>query len=125
MQGTFTIQGRLIGMNEIIGAARNNRFGSASQKKSQMQIVTDAIQADKVFRNLRFEKKVVVYIKFIEPSGRRDCDNIISGGCKSLMDSLVLNRILIDDSQKYVTKIVSEVFVDKENPRIEVRLEEV
>ena len=124
MQGTFTIQGRLVGMNEIIGAARNNRFGSASQKKSQMQIVTDAIQADEVFRNLRFEKKVNIYVSFIEKSSRRDIDNITSAN-KFILDSIVNYGILIDDSQKYVTKIVSEVFVDKENPRIEVRLEEV
>jgi len=124
MQGTFTIQGRLVGMNEIIGAARNNRFGSASQKKSQMQIVTDAIIADEVFRKLRFEKKVNIYVSFIEKSSRRDIDNITSAN-KFILDSIVNYGILIDDSQKYVTKIVSEVFVDKENPRIEVRLEEV
>ena len=124
MQGTFTIQGRLVGMNEIIGAARNNRFGSASQKKSQMQIVTDAILADEVFRKLRFEKKVNIYVSFIEKSSRRDIDNITSAN-KFILDSIVNYGILIDDSQKYVTKIVSEVFVDKENPRIEVRLEEV
>lgn len=124
MQGTFTIQGRLVGMNEIIGAARNNRFGSASQKKSQMQIVTDAIIADEVFRKLRFEKKVNIYVSFIEKSSRRDIDNITSAN-KFILDSIVNYGILIDDSQKYVTKIVSEVFVDKENPRIEVTLEEV
>ena len=124
MQGTFTIQGRLVGMNEIIGAARNNRFSSASQKKSQMQIVTDAIIADEVFRKLRFEKKVNIYVSFIEKSSRRDIDNITSAN-KFILDSIVNYGILIDDSQKYVTKIVSEVFVDKENPRIEVRLEEV
>lgn len=124
MQGTFTIQGRLVGMNEIIGAARNNRFGSASQKKSQMQIVTDAIQADEVFRNLRFEKKVAIHATYYEPNARRDIDNIISSA-KFWLDSLVNYGILPDDSQKYVTKIVSEVFVDKENPRIEVTLKEV
>ena len=124
MTGTFTIQGRLVGMNEIIGAARNNRFGSASQKKSQMQIVTDAILADEVFRKLRFEKKVNIYVSFIEKSSRRDIDNITSAN-KFILDSIVNYGILIDDSQKYVTKIVSEVFVDKENPRIEVTLKEV
>ena len=124
MQGTFTIQGRLVGMNEIIGAARNNRFSSASQKKSQMQIVTEAIIADEAFRKLRFEKKVNIYVSFIEKSSRRDIDNITSAN-KFILDSIVNYGILIDDSQKYVTKIVSEVFVDKENPRIEVRLEEV
>ena len=111
-------------MNEIIGAARNNRFGSASQKKSQMQIVTDAIIADEVFRKLRFEKKVNIYVSFIEKSSRRDIDNITSAN-KFILDSIVNYGILIDDSQKYVTKIVSEVFVDKENPRIEVTLKEV
>ena len=125
MQGTFTIQGRLVGMNEIIGAARNNRFGSASQKKSQMQIVTDAIIADEVFRKLRFEKKVIVYLDCYEKDERRDFDGITSAAAKIILDALVNYGTLIDDSRKYVSLATYQVFTDKKNPRIEVRLEEV
>lgn len=117
----LTIQGRLIGVNELINAARTNKFGSAKQKHDQMNIVTSAILADKEFWENRFENKVIAYIDFFEKSERRDCDNVIGGGCKIIFDSLVENGILIDDSRKYVSKVVCSVYTDKANPRIEVR----
>lgn len=120
----LTIQGRLIGVNELINAARTNRFGSAKQKHDQMDIVTKAILSDKEFRNNVYKSKVVVYIDFYERDLKRDADNVIGGGCKVAMDSLVENGILIDDSRKYVSRIVCEVLVDKLRPRIELRLKE-
>ena len=125
MQGTFTIQGRLISLNELIGAARNNKFGSASQKKSQMQIVTDAILCDEVFRKLRFENKVIVFIDCYEKDERRDFDGITSAAAKIILDALVNYGTLIDDSRKYVSLATYQVFTDKKNPRIEVTLKEM
>lgn len=125
MQGTFTIQGRLIGVNELINAARNNKFGSASQKKAQMKIVTDAILADEVFRNLRFEGKVLPCIDFYEPNEKRDYDNITGGGQKIIYDSLVIAGIIKNDSRKYISKSICEVYCDKLNPRIEVAITEL
>ena len=125
MQGTFTIQGRLISLNELIGAARNNKFGSASQKKSQMQIVTDSILADETFRKLRFENKVIVFIDCYEKDERRDFDGITSAAAKIILDALVNYGTLIDDSRKYVSLATYQVFTDKKNPRIEVTLKEM
>ena len=120
----LTIQGRLIGVNELINSARTNKFGSAKQKHDQMDLVTAAILSDKEFRNNRYQGKVVAYIDFHEVSERRDCDNVIGGGCKIIFDSLVENGILVDDSRKYVSKVVCSVYTDKLHPRIELRLVE-
>lgn len=119
---TLTIIGRLIGVNELINSARTNKFGSAKQKKDQMAIVTAAILQNKEFRLLRFTSKVSVHMNCYEKDLRRDVDNVVGGAIKVIMDSLVENGILIDDSRKYVSKVVSEVFVDKDNPRIEITL---
>ena len=125
MTGTFTIQGRLISLNDLIGAANNNHYGGNGLKKKQMQIVTDAIFANEAFRKLRFEKKVVVYLDCYEKDERRDFDGITSAAAKIILDALVNYGTLIDDSRKYVSLATYQVFTDKENPRIEVRLEEV
>jgi Holliday junction resolvase RusA-like endonuclease len=119
---TLTVYGRLIGMNDLINAARTNRFGSAKQKKDQMAIVTAAILQDKEFRNNRFLGKVTPHTTFYEPNDRKDCDNVIGGGCKIIFDSLVENKIIIDDSRKYVSSAVCNVYTDKDNPRIEITL---
>lgn len=125
MEGSFTIKGRLIALNELIGAANRNRFGGNNLKKSQMQIVTDAIQADEMFRCLKFGKEVIVYINYYEKDVRRDFDGITSAGAKIILDALVNYGTLIDDSRKYVSHGVFDVFTDRKNPRIEVTLKEV
>lgn len=117
----FVIQGKLHGMNDIIGIARNNRYGSANAKKQQMDIVSSGAYSFGLHK-VKIEKKIDVEISFYEPNSRRDPDNIVSG-MKFIFDALVNMGVIKDDSQKYIGKILlSEIMVDKENPRIEVRL---
>ena len=125
MQGTFTIQGRLISLNELIGAANNNHYGGNGLKKKQMKIVTDSILADETFRKLRFENKVIVFIDCYEKDERRDFDGITSAAAKIILDALVNYGTLIDDSRKYVSLATYQVFTDNKNPRIEVTLKEM
>lgn len=49
-------------------------------------------------------------------------DNI-TFAVKFILDELVKERILQNDSQKYVCEIWNSVKVDKLNPRIEVEIE--
>jgi Holliday junction resolvase RusA-like endonuclease len=118
----LTVQGRLIGMNDLINSARTNRFGSAKQKKDQMKIVSSAILMDADFEAVRYPARVTPHIDFYEPNSRRDADNVIGGGCKIIFDALVECGILVDDSRKYVSSAVCNVYTDKDNPRIEIRL---
>lgn len=54
----------------------------------------------------------------------RDCDNAIAGGCKVILDALVLIGVLADDSRKHVKQIHPTVYTDRDKPRIEVELKE-
>ena len=67
-------------------------------------------------------EKAVVSIRYYFPTrGRRDPDNY-SG--KMLLDPLVREGVLIDDSFKAVTLVLSAGY-DKKNPRTEIEIREV
>ena len=61
------------------------------------------------------------------PTNRQfDIDNYASVLAKFTNDALVEGGILIDDSYKYVPKIIFKFGgIDKENPRCEVELKEI
>ena len=66
-------------------------------------------------------EKAVVSIKYYFPThGRRDPDNY-SG--KMLLDPLIREGVLIDDSFKAVTLVLSAGY-DKDNPRTEIEIKE-
>lgn len=115
----FKIKGRLPGLNEIIDSSRNNYHQANELKKQSMQDVGWFIPK-KIIR-----KPCEVYLTFYEPNERRDCDNIIAGGSKVILDALVLSGVLLGDSRKYVKQVHSLVFTDRKNPRIEVEIREV
>lgn len=64
---------------------------------------------------------VTLKITWYEKDRRRDIDNI-TFATKFIQDALVKEKIIVDDSQKYICKIEHEVLVDKNNPRIEISL---
>lgn len=53
---------------------------------------------------------------------RRDLDNISSFGRKVIQDALVNAAVLKGDGWKHVVGFSDRFEVDKENPRIEVRI---
>lgn len=116
------IQGRLPSLNEYTLKCRYNRFAGAKMKKDAQEKVCIAIRGSK----LKIIKNYPISLNFTwyEPNKKRDIDNVIFGE-KFVLDALVEMGILINDSQKYVTQVSHEVKTDKENPRIEVELNEV
>lgn len=125
MTFTFTIPGRLPGLNEIITAARGRAgwFAGAGQKKKWMRYCSQAIIAERV---PVFQKPVRIIFVWFEPNGRRDIDNIQSGGSKFICDALVQRLRIPDDSRKWVREVIHKhPDPDKKNPRIEVTIEEL
>lgn len=115
-------RGRLPAMNEIIGANRRNFYlGNKLKQKTQQDIAAQLLLQK---RGVEFQEKVNMRIWFYEPNQRRDEDNVKSG-LKFLLDALQAIKILKNDSPKYLHIESDEVFVDRENPRIEIELEEV
>lgn len=110
---------KLPSTNEVITTNRLNRYAGANLKKT---VQTGLCYCFGAQTKERYEKHVTMRVKFFEPDRRRDEDNVIAG-LKFIQDALVCMKILKDDSQKYV-HVLPEVFVDTENPRIEVDIEE-
>lgn len=117
----FTIQGRLSGLNEIINASRGNRYAGANQKKKETARCQWAVIANAV---PTFVAPVRINFRWFEKDLRRDPDNICAGA-KFVLDALVeLNRIP-NDSRKWIKGITHD-FPDpnKNDPRVEVQIEE-
>lgn len=123
MEYLLTIPGTLPNLNEYIAAERTNRHKGAKMKADSGNIVAVAIR--QCMRGVRIEKPVFMEYAWIEPSRRRDKDNISSFGRKVIQDALVNTGVLKDDGWKEVVGFSDRFDVDKENPRIEVLIKEI
>lgn len=115
----FTIHGRLDGLNEYTKVSRGNKYASNAMKHRNEKIILEGIREAKLKAIDKYPVKL--NITWYEPNLRRDVDNITMA-VKFILDALVKDGVLIDDSQKYVKEINHEVKVDKDFPRIEVGL---
>jgi Holliday junction resolvase RusA-like endonuclease len=116
----LTIPGRLPGLNEMIDAARENRYASAKMKKEYTELVAWCAKAARLPRM----EKVDLVITWHEPNKRRDKDNIMAGQ-KFIWDGLVEAGVLPNDGWNQIGDITHRFRVDKANPRVEVELIEV
>lgn len=114
------IPGRLPCMNDLINANRLNKYaGAGVKKKTQRQIVL--ILRPQV-QGQRFTEKVNIHIEYYEKDMRRDEDNVMSAA-KFILDALQDMELILNDSRKYV-HLTQEVFTDRDNPRIEIEVNE-
>ena len=123
MEYLLTILGKLPGLNDYIDAERTNRHKGAKMKADSGTIVAVAIR--QCMMGVRIEKPVFMEYTWIEPSRRRDKDNISSFGRKVIQDALVSTGVLKDDGWKHVVGFSDKFEVDKTNPRIEVLIKEI
>lgn len=129
----FVIYGKLDDLNKFIKANRTVRklkngknfsLGSVMKKKNQEKInkyIVFALSKGDLEKVDRYP--IGLTIKWYEPNNRRDIDNI-TFGTKFILDSMVCMGIIENDSRKYVDSIEHSVLTDKENPRIEVEINE-
>lgn len=116
----FIIPGRLPCMNDLIAANRLNKYaGAGVKKKTQRQII---LILQPQVQGQRFTEKVNIRIEYYEKNMRRDEDNVMSAA-KFILDALQDMELILNDSQKYV-HLTQEVFTDRENPRIEIEVNE-
>lgn len=120
MEYKLIIPGTLPNLNDYIAAERTNRHKGAKMKADSGNIVAAAIR--QCMRGVRIDKPVFMEYTWIEPSRRRDKDNISSFGRKVIQDALVSAGALKDDGWKHVVGFSDRFEVDLENPRIEVRI---
>lgn len=119
----FVIYGRLDSLNDYVLACRSQRYAGASMKKRNEnkinQAIIQALEAKEIKRVNKYP--CMLKITWYEPNKRRDVDNIVFA-TKFILDALVNEGVLDNDSQKHVSGLAHDVKIDKLNPRIEVEI---
>lgn len=117
------IKGKLPNLNDYTYACRGYRGNvmGARMKKDCEALISWHIKQSKL---KKVDKPVRLQFVWYEPNKRRDKDNVSAFGRKVILDALVKNNILEDDGWKYIVGFSDDFYVDKENPRIEVEINE-
>lgn len=119
----LVILGTLPGLNTFIDANRRNvHVGAKLKKEAQWQVELAAKRQLK-----KWKPRGPVRMRYIwyEPNRKRDKDNISSGGRKIIQDALVVAGYLKNDGWRDIVGFSDDFEVDRNNPRIEVTIEEV
>lgn len=119
----FTIQGQLPSLNEYLSACgRNPRLGGRLKKQS-METCSWFIRKD--LKGWHTDKPLIIHYVIFEPNMKRDKDNVFCMISKCVCDSLQLCGVIKNDGWKNVVNFSHDFYISRENPRIEVYLEEI
>jgi Holliday junction resolvase RusA-like endonuclease len=114
----FTVLGNLPTLNEYTGANRRNRYAGASMKANAEKLIAHYLKLQGV---PSIDKPFKLSVDWYEKDLKKDFDNVVFAQ-KFLLDSMVENKVIPNDSRRYFSQMEHRIFVDKENPRIEVTL---
>lgn len=123
MEYRFTIPGRLEGLNNYTVANRTNPYKGGKVKRENEELVIWCIRQQ--LNGVHITNPVLIYYKFFEKDNRRDGDNILSCAAKFIQDSLTKTCVLQEDNRKCIPHFYHDIYVDKDNPRIEVAITEL
>ena len=113
----LTFYGTPISFNEYVNTERTNRYIAAKVKKRETETIALEIKHQKIEPiNYKIDVQFIFYSKDM----RKDPDSFIYF-YKVFFDGLQQAGIIQNDNQKTIGRITQEpIFIDKENPRVEV-----
>lgn len=114
---TIVIKGELTDLNKFIETERRNRYDGARLKKENTDFVMWKTKGLEQITHYPLHIHITWYTKNLKV----DPDNIAFAK-KFILDGLVNNGILKDDSRKYISGFADDYEVDAVNPRMVVRL---
>lgn len=121
---TFTIKAKLPSLNDVIQTNRSNKFGGNRTKQEIQEVIGWAIKQALVMRTLKPVKKpCTIEIDWHEATKRRDVDNVQSSQ-KFVLDAMVENGVLQNDSRRYVKQVYHQI-IDDSMDYVVVRIKEI
>lgn len=117
---SFFIPGQLPGLNEIIEAAKVRR--GAWSKYGDMKDAHSAYIVT-LIRQAKLEKMDYISVSFewVEPTRKRDKDNIAAGK-KFILDAMKAAGVIANDGWKNIESLHDTFTVDRANPGVKVVL---
>jgi Holliday junction resolvase RusA-like endonuclease len=119
----ITIPGELTDLNQFIDSQRANRYGGATVKKKNTEKCRNAFLLAKA-AGFKVTPPFRLYIVWYCKNGRKDPDNL-SFTKKFVLDGMQAAGIIVNDGFKQVRGFNESFEIDKENPRIEIEVEEI
>ena len=120
---------KLPSLNDYIRAERERIGGrgkfltkGAVMKREWQQYISIFIRKD--LRGVRIEKPVIIHYHYYEPNRKRDIGNIHAPCQKFVEDALQDCNVIANDNQKCVVGFTASFDLDKQNPRVEIEIEE-
>lgn len=104
----FVIEQKMPTLNEYTLACRGNKYSGAKFKKDIENVIGWSIVKARL---PKVDKSVTIHFEWHEKTKRRDADNIASAK-KFILDALVKQGVLIDDSRRYVTGFTDTIVDD-------------
>lgn len=119
----ITIGQELMDLNNYVNAERSNRFKASKIKKEQTEIVAASIRKAMVAGISVSEKDFPLDFEFhwYMKNKRKDKDNIVFAK-KFLFDGMISSGFIENDGWKEVGSFKDTVLVDKDNPRVEMKI---
>ena len=116
---TFTVHGRLPGLNEYTDACRTNaKAGARCKRAAEEQVLWGIAMAELE----PLYGPVFVTFRWYERDRRRDLDNVAFAK-KFILDALVQRGILAGDGRKHVVGFTDFFDIDRRSPRVLVMIE--
>lgn len=118
-------------LNEYIAAervrikTRNTKLltkGAVMKKQWQKDIGVYILNS---LRGVKIEKPIIIHYHYYEENKKRDIGNVHAPFQKFCEDALQDCGVIANDNQKGIVGFTATFAVDKENPRVEVKLEEL
>ena len=107
------IKAKLPSLNDYTAACRTNAYKGAKFKADIEEVIGWYIKQALTSKRLyKPSKAVVVRFYWHERTQKRDADNIAFSK-KFILDALVKNGVLVDDSRKYVKGFYDTIVDDK------------
>lgn len=120
----FTVYAKLPSLNDYICACRSNKYQGAKFKEEIEILIGWAIRQAMCKGELkRTTKPITVHFEWHERTKRRDLDNIASAK-KFILDALQKQKIIPNDSRKYV-KGFTDTVVDDDMDFVRVEIKEL
>lgn len=116
----IVIDGELTDLNNFINSQRANRFGGAALKKKNTQKCASYFAPIKA-KKLKFP--LTIHFYWYAPNKRKDPDNLAFAK-KFILDGMQEAGLIKNDGWNEIKGFIDTFEIDKENPRIEVELEE-
>ncbi len=123
----LTVKGFKYGLNAVLSGFkydfRSKRYFN-NEKRDNDYICIDSIRRSDI-RKVKIKKPIVIHYHIFWKDRRSDRMNIASAFDKSFQDALQKTGVLSNDGWKDVINATFDFDVDRENPRVEIVIEEL